>query len=295
VVNAAGVARIRRRLLGLLLVTHPIPSAMYVVAVGLFSALAADASHRSLSLSRLVLVLAGVACAQMAIGSTNDYRDRDLDRVSRPEKPIVRGLISSRDALMLALFATGGVLAFMAPLGVLPFILGICVEGLGLAYDLGLKGTVFSAFLYAVYFPLIPLLAWAVFGKWQPFLPWLLPVGALLGVAMNVANSLPDVEQDRLAGVSGLPHMLGPRWALAVAWGLPLVALALLWALDGIGVVPSRLPSLVAASAIGLAASAGAAGLYVWKPSPATLRKTFIVQALGVVGLATGWLAAVAF
>ena len=29
-----------------------------------------------------------------------------------------------------------------------------------------------SALLYAVYFPLIPLLAWSVFGHAQPFLPW---------------------------------------------------------------------------------------------------------------------------
>ena len=30
---------------------------------------------------------------------------------------------------------------------------------------------------------LFPVLAWDVFGRWQPFLPWLLPIGAALGIA----------------------------------------------------------------------------------------------------------------
>jgi 4-hydroxybenzoate polyprenyltransferase len=183
----------------------------------------------------------------------------------------------------------------MAPLGPLALILGILIEGLGLAYDFGLKGTPVSALLYAVYFPLIPLLAWTVFGHWQPFLPWLLPVGALLGVAMNVANSLPDLEEDVAHGVGGLPHLLGARGSLAAAWGLPLVALLVIWVLHLSGAVPARAPGMAAATVATLLSIGAAIVLFTRRPEPATLRSTFIIQAVGVVGLGTGWLAAVAF
>src|SRR5258707_3305138 len=83
---------VHQPLLGLLLVTHPIPSALYVVAVALFSFLAAAAAHRAVDPWLLARVLAGVACAQVAIGTLNDYRDRALDAASKPAKPLVRGL-----------------------------------------------------------------------------------------------------------------------------------------------------------------------------------------------------------
>jgi 4-hydroxybenzoate polyprenyltransferase len=268
---------------------------MYVLAVALFSPLAAVAAHRTLNLLTLVQVLAAVACTQMAIGATNDYRDREIDRLSRPEKPIVRGLIEPRHALALAGVATVGVVALLAPLGAVALVLGALIEGLGLAYDLGLKGTWASALLYAVYFPLIPLLAWGVFGHYQAFLPWLLPVGAVLGVAMNVANSLPDLDEDIAAGVGGLPHLLGMQRSLAAAWGLPVVALALMWALDLSGVVPAHTAGMVAAGGATVVATGAAMGLYHVRPTAATLRSTFYVQALGVVGTATAWLWAVAF
>lgn len=293
--SAGGPRGVRERLLGLVLVTHPIPSSMYVVAVGLFSWLAATAAHRTIDGHKVVLVLAGVACAQIAIGSTNDYFDRRLDAVSRPDKPIVRGLILPRHAITLACVASASLILLMAPLGVQALLLGILIEGLGLAYDFGLKGTPASALLYAVYFPLIPLLAWTVFGHWQPFLLWLLPVGALLGVAMNVANSLPDLEEDMAQGVGGLPHLLGRRCSLAVAWSLPLVTLGLLWALNGSGAVPARLPGMVVATTASVLSVGAAIILFVRHPKPRTLRFTFIIQALGVVGMGAGWLAAAAF
>lgn len=294
---AAPTARLRlaQRALGFLLVTHPLPSAMYVVAVGLFAWLAAAAAHRPLASEPLARVLIAMACAQAAIGATNDYLDRPLDALSQPAKPLVRGLITPDHALALAVVCSSALLLLITPLGLVPLILGLLVELLGLAYDFGFKGTPVSAVLYAVYFPLIPLLAWAVFGRWQPFLPWLLPVGAALGVAMNVANSLPDLDDDLAHGVRGLPHLLGPRRGLAVAWLTPLAAMALLWILALTGVVPAHTTGMLVATAAATLSVALAAGLYARQPTSATLRRTFIIQAVGVVVLATGWLAAVAF
>lgn len=285
----------RPRALGLLLVIHPIPSLMYVVAVGIFSWLASAAAHRPLDAASLARVLVAMLCAQAAIGATNDIVDQRHDTAANPSKPLVRGLIAPDQALALAALCGAAVLVLLAPLGLAVLVLGLLVLGLGLAYDFGFKGTWVSGLLYALYFPLIPLLAWAAFGRWQPFLPWVLPLGAALGVAMNVANSLPDLDADTAQGMRGLPHLLGLRRGLALCWLTPPVALALLWALDLSGVVPARAPGMLVATAAALLSAGAAIALYRLRPSPATLRATFIVQALGVVALGAGWLAAVAF
>ena len=148
--------------LGLLQVTHPLPSALYVIGVGLFSFLAAASRQHTPDPLILVRALAGVLCAQFAIGALNDYRDRASDAITQPEKPLARGVIAPWEALAIVALGSVGVVVLIAPLGIVPFILGALIEALGLAYDLWFKGTLVSAFLYAIYFPLIPLLAWAL-------------------------------------------------------------------------------------------------------------------------------------
>ena len=180
-------------------------------------------------------------------------------------------------------------------LGPVAFVLGLLIEGLGLAYDLRFKGTPISAVLFALYFPLFPLLAWAVFGHWQPFLIWLVPLGAALGIAMNISNTLPDLEADSAAGMRGLPHLLGLRWGIALAWGLPLLVLGAMWLLTLTSLVPAHPAGLIIASAGGILAVLLPPVLYQRHPSPETFRLTFLLQGLGVLALAGGWIAAVAF
>lgn len=283
------------RALGLLWVIHPLPSVMYVVAVALFAWLAATAAHHALDPARLVRALVATFCAQAAIGATNDLMDQRADTVAQPTKPLVRGLITPNYALAVAVLASVAVLLLLAPLGWGALAVGLLIEGLGLAYDFGLKGTWVSGLLFALYFPLIPLLAWVLFGRWQPFLPWVVPLGAALGVAMNVANTLPDLESDVAQGARGLPHLLGLRRGLAVCWLTPVVALGGLWALDLAAIVRARSDAMLVASAAGLVSVGVAVALYRLRPTRAGLRTMFVVQALGVVALAAGWLAAVAF
>ena len=293
--SSAPTVGMRRHLLGLLQVTHPLPSAMYVVTTAVLSFVAAAAARRAVNVATLAQVLVCVACAQIAIGSLNDYCDRALDAAGDRDKPIVRGLIAPWEAVALAIAASAVVLLTSAPLGPVVFVLALLIEGLGLAYDFRFKGTPVSALLFAVYFPLFPLLAWVVFGRWQPFLPWLLPFGAALGIAMNVANTLPDLEADRAAGMRGLPHLIGYRRGLVVAWVTPLLVLAGMWALHLTGLVPARMSLLLLTTAAGLLSVLAPMMIYRSRPVPATLRRTFLIQGFGVIAIAGGWIAAVAF
>jgi 4-hydroxybenzoate polyprenyltransferase len=290
------ITGIVRHLRGLLLVTHPLPSAMYVVMTAILAWLAAATIHTRPSAALLTLVLLAVAGSQVAIGSVNDYCDRELDAAGhRQEKPLVSGLIQPWEAIVLAVAASLVVVITIIPLGPVAFVLGLLIEGLGLAYDLRFKGTPMSAVLFALYFPLFPLLAWAVFGHWQPFLLWLVPFGAALGIAMNISNTLPDLETDRAAGMRGLPHLLGLRFGIALAWGIPLFTLGAMWLLNLTGLVPAHSAGLIIASAGGILAALLPPVLYLTQPSPRTLRLTFLLQSLGVLALAGGWTAAAAF
>ena len=50
-----------------------------------------------------MLVIAAHTAMQISIAMINDYCDRDLDAVSKPEKPIPRGLVSPHEALIAGL------------------------------------------------------------------------------------------------------------------------------------------------------------------------------------------------
>jgi len=280
------------RALGLLEATHPIPNLMFVVVVGVFSWLAASAADRSVAPWMLVCLLLGVFLAQAVIGATNDYCDRELDAATQPSKPIPRGVVTASQVLVLALACGAATVALIAPLGLVPLGLTALIVALGLAYDLGLKGSPASGILFALHFPLFPLLAWSVFGEWESFLPWVVPVGAGLGVAMNVSNTLPDLEGDTAHGLHGLPHALGLRRSLALAWGMPLVVLAFMWIIDFTGLVPSDTAGMVVATVAALVSVGLAVVLYRRSPRPATLRVTFLIQAVGVVVMTCGWVAA---
>ena len=73
----------------------------------------------------------------------------------------------------------------------------------GLAYDVRLKRTVFSAVPFMIAIPTLPLWVWVTLGEWHAALWWLLPLGALIGLALHLANTLPDIDDDAAHGVRG--------------------------------------------------------------------------------------------
>ncbi|MGA8115481.1 MAG: UbiA family prenyltransferase, partial [Actinocatenispora sp.] len=104
----------------------------------------------------------------------------------------------------------------------------------GWLYNRPLKATPFSVLPYLVAFGLLP--AFVVLGlPGQPAPPWwLCTAGALLGAGAHFFNALPDLADDRAAGIRGLPHRLGARASLA-SGGLLLFAASLVLAFGPAG------------------------------------------------------------
>jgi 4-hydroxybenzoate polyprenyltransferase len=186
---------------------HPGPT----VAVTLLAVLLAV--RADLTAATVVALGAAVLAGQLVIGWTNDVVDAGRDRrVGRGDKPVATGEVSARTVVTAAAVAFVACVGLSASLG---WRAGLChvvlLVGSGLAYDLGVKATVWSWLPYAVAFgslPAVPTLA-----QDPPVLPawWAMAAGAALGVGAHLVNVLPDLEDDAATGVRGLPHRLGGR------------------------------------------------------------------------------------
>lgn len=177
-------------------------------------AFAADASPDTGVLVQLGL---GMLCYQFAVGATNDIVDVADDQISKPWKPLVRGDLTREQATRFAVLAalTGLAVTFTLPLG--PWLLGVLGFLCGLAYDFWLKQTRISWLPLAVALPLIPAWVFTALDAWEPLLWWLFPAGIMAGLAVHLANELPDAASGPAQG--GAAHRMGARRAYGAAMG----------------------------------------------------------------------------
>jgi len=273
--------------LGFFLLSHPIPVLFHIIAVTIFTLLAA---WPHFIWGVIVLVIAAHAAMQVSIAMLNDFCDRRIDARSKPEKPIPRGLILPREALIAGLLMIAIMLVLLIPLPLLALGISLCYLMLGQAYNLGLKSTPLSGIVFALAMPLIPLYAFAGVGHIPPIILWLVPAGFLLGIALNLANSLPDLEEDQAQRVMTLAVVLGVRRSFTACYSLIVVCAVMIGALTITGIVPANpwilLPVLI------LTILAVASMIFFFGPEKETkTRKTyFYLVALTCIVLAGGWL-----
>lgn len=249
--NAPPAVSIGSRLHGLVLLTHPGPSAFHLTAIAVFALLA---GRPNLNWSTFALVVGAHLAMVLALAILNDYADRQLDAAGNPAKPIPRGLVTPREALL----ATGLMSVVMAvaliPLPPLAWLFTALAIAVGIGYNFGLKSTPLSGLVFAVGLPMIPLYAFAGMGRALPLATlWLIPVVLPVGVALNLADSLPDLAEDEKYGARTLAVVLGPRRAFAVCNGLLVIATAVVVALTVTGVLNAPYGLLYAGIAVTVA------------------------------------------
>lgn len=172
-----------------------------------------------------VLVAIAVLAGQLLIGWTNDRLDVDLDRTAgRTDKPMASGLVPVAVVDRARAMAAAVTIAASLSLGWRAGLLHLAAVASGLLYDYGLKRTWWSWLPYAVSFGSLPGIATlAAPGHPTPG-AWAVTAAALLGVAANLANALPDLAADRMTGVRGLPNRLGATPSLVLAYVLLVTA-----------------------------------------------------------------------
>ena len=88
-----------------------------------------------MSWSHLVLLMAASVCLYAAGVVLNDYFDRDVDAVERPERPIPSGRIRERDALKLGALLLGAGCVLAAGAGVPSLLVAVLLAGCIVLYD----------------------------------------------------------------------------------------------------------------------------------------------------------------
>ena len=239
------------------------------------------------SLTALQLGLSMVAL-QFAIGALNDIVDAPADVGRVPPKPIPSGAISVHTAqAVVAVAALLGV-ALGAAVGFHVVVLAVVVLAIGFGYDLFAKGTPWSWLPFAVGIPVLPVYGWlGATGTLPPFFAVLLPMAALAGAALAIANARVDIDGDRAAGTRSVATALGDErswWVGTVLFG----------AATFIGVVfvgqtswawPEVALVVVGTGAVGVGAVLGRSGGH------GARRRAWEAQAIGAAIAAAGWVA----
>jgi len=203
------------RIGGYVRLIHPFPVAMNAVAACAFAILAARGWPGARA---ILLIAAAIIGSQATVGVVNDLRDRDLDAIAKPSKPLIAGRVSVRGAYVLGGIALGIALVTGALLGVRSLLFVVAMTVAGLVYALWLKRTALSFLPYIFGLPLLPIWAWTSVRD-APSRLWLTyPLGILVGFGLHLANALPDAERDAAGDVRGVVQIVGARAALILCF-----------------------------------------------------------------------------
>lgn len=174
--------------------------------------------------------VAAVAATILATGAgmvTNDYYDREIDAINRPERPIPRGDVAPRTALGLAIVLFVGAVALALTLP--PVAIGIAMVNLVALvtytkYFKGMPGVgnAVVAFLGGTPFPF----GGAAVGHVRPTLV-LFVLAAFATFGREVIKDIEDIPGDREEGLRTLPIVVGrrrSRWVATAAMGVATAA-----------------------------------------------------------------------
>jgi 4-hydroxybenzoate polyprenyltransferase len=166
---------------------------------------------------RTTIMATAVLCGQLLVGWTNDFLDADRDLASgRVDKPVAIGRVPRaevRNAAVVA-FILVVPLSFLA--GLWAGVAHLIAVFMATAYNFGLKRTPYSVVPYVVAFGLVP--AFITLGPPITHAPplWATAAAALLGAGAHFTQTLPDIARERIAGVRGLPQLLGQKVSAVV-------------------------------------------------------------------------------
>ncbi len=266
------------RFRSLVFLGHPGPSILVTIV---FIAIAGLACRGVPDATRILQLVGTMLPIQVCIGVINDVMDLPADTAAQPYKPLVRGVLRRSTAAWIGAILGGIGLCVAATINLATLGLGVAALGAGLSYDLGLRRTVLSWVPWWGGMGVLPLMAYASAGSIPSRLLVLVPLAALIAIGLHLANALPDIDADRLAGGRSLPVVVGVD---AARWAGP-AALALAGLLSVVLAIPTgqRLIVVVGAAVV------LAAGVVVALVSRSA--RPFPVLAVATAVFAVAWLA----
>jgi 4-hydroxybenzoate polyprenyltransferase len=163
-----------------------------------------------------VLLIIGVVVSYNAAANViNDYCDIDVDRINRPERPLITGGVAPNTAKWLAiiLFAFGSLLATQLPLRA-TLIAFLIAMPLMILYSYYLKarplvGNISIAFILGLTF----IFTGVALGAWQPML---IPAALAFSLTLvrELVKDIADFDGDKSADLTTFPILVGVERAV---------------------------------------------------------------------------------
>ncbi len=201
---------------GYLVLPHAVPIVVVMSATVAFALIASRGWPGTGPMAWLLLAMFG---GQLAIGAVNEIVDADLDALTKPAKPIPAGLVSRRGAWTVAIAGCLAMAVFSLRFDIPVFLVCALGTGVGIAYSVWFKRTIWSWIPYLIALPLLPIWVWLALSEIDPGLYAIYPIGAAAVIAVQIAQSIPDVEADAQGNVRTLAVALGPERARLACWG----------------------------------------------------------------------------
>ncbi len=192
------------------------------LAIGAFAVFSGAAIAGELRQSTTVLfALLLVVCYNAAANALNDFCDYEIDRINRPGRPLVTGLVKRATAQWVAilLFIIGSLLSIKLNWGARLLALGAALPMMAF-YTPILKGLpLLGNFAVALILGLAFLFTGAAVGNPGPLvIPALLAFG--LTLVRELVKDIADVEGDAQAELKTLPLVMGTSGAIVTAINL---------------------------------------------------------------------------
>lgn len=150
---------------------------------------------------------------QMSTFSLNDYLDLEIDkRNRRVDRPLVRGDLKPKDALIISmvLFPLG--MAFSIFVNPICFIIALVSGLLGVAYDFKMKKIKYVGNLYIAYTTAIPFIFGSLSVSSLHYAVIVLAMIAFIAsLGREMMKDIMDIDGDRAEGVKSIPMYLGER------------------------------------------------------------------------------------
>ena len=249
----------------------------------------------NLRFDHLVLgVLTALFCQASAF-ALNDYVDYEIDVANeRIDRPLVRGDLSRRSALLIALA--------LAPLGMLSaylisieaFLLAFAITVLGYAYDLKLKEYGILGNLYIALSMCAPFIFGSVVATnfITPQVAILSAIAFLSGVAREIMKGIEDVEGDALRNVRTIARVWGIDKASRLSSLLFVIAVAMsfypFFFLRGYEFDPKYIVPVLVTDAILLKVSFELIGRHGKEDIRRYRKETLVALAIGLIGFLLG-------
>jgi len=173
------------------------------------------------SVANSLEITLAIFCGQCTVGWSNDLIDQESDRLAnRTNKPLVALKIvpNTLRKLIFMSLALAFLFSILGPLGVVGTMIHLLGIGSAMAYNFGLKRTLFSFLPYVISFGAMP---WAIYkGKDRSPPLWLYSAFAIFTVAFHFINVIKDMDSDREQSILGLPQRLGTKKSAVIAGAL---------------------------------------------------------------------------